>query len=236
MSSQLSAAIETLEKVQWFAGLEPVVIEHLARHCKTVRLGTDEVLARRGDPQVHMYFVRSGSLGIGIHGRDGKRHVTRCLESGEVYGLIPAIDGGGAIHDAQAHEPTELIQLSSEGLLSGLEAHPSLALRMLHLLGDRSRQLYEMFAFQQLLTLHARVVHMLMIVANIETQRYELATPREVHLYMTQSELSDMLGVSRQSLNVELKKLERQALIRIAHARVVITDPRELARYAATMI
>lgn len=48
---------------------------------------------------------------------------------------------------------------------------------------------------------------------------------------IAQNDLSDMLGVSRQSLSVELKKLERQALIRIAHAKVVVTDPGGLARH-----
>ncbi|MDM0114794.1 Crp/Fnr family transcriptional regulator [Variovorax sp. J22R133] len=235
MTSQLLAAIETIQRVSWFADLDPVVVERLAEHCRPCHLRTGEALARRGDPQTQMYFVRSGSLEIGIHGRDGKRHVTRCLMPGEVYGLIPALDGGGAVHDAQAHEPTELLQLSGEVLLSELQTQPSLALRLLHLLCGRSRQLYEMFAFQQLLSLHARVVHLIMILANVESQQHA-AAQRDIEILMTQSELSDMLGVSRQSLSVELKKLEHQALIRIAHAKVVVVDPGGLARHASALI
>ncbi|MEJ8858293.1 Crp/Fnr family transcriptional regulator [Variovorax robiniae] len=235
MTSQLKAAIETIEQVRWFAGLDPVVIERLAEQCQPCNLRPGEALSRRGAPQTQLSFVRSGSLELSIHGRDGRRHVTRYLVPGEVYGLIPVIDGGGAVHDARAHEATELLQLPREALLSEMQTQPALALRLLQLLCGRSRQLYELFAFQQLLSLQARLAHLLVIVANIEDHLHT-ATQRDVEILMTQSELSDMLGVSRQSLNAELKKLEQQALIRIAHARIVVTDPHGLARHAGEVI
>ncbi len=227
--------MEAIGQTAWFSGLESVVLERLAERCLPCHLQPREALTRRGQPQTQMYFVRSGSLELSIHGRDGKRHVTRYLQPGEVYGLIPVIDGKGAIHDADAHGPTELLQLSRDVLLSELRTQPSLALRLLQLLCGRSRQQYELFAFQQLLSIQARLVHLLMIVANIETQPGALPQ-REIEILMTQSELSDMLGVSRQSLSVELKKLEHQALIRIAHAKVVVTDPSGLARHASALI
>lgn len=230
-----ATAYDAIAQLPWFAGLDSAVLERLAAHGRARVLQDGEAVSRRGEPQTTLSIVRSGSLEICIHGRDGKRHVARYLQPGEVYGLIPVLDGGDAVHDADARGPTELLQLPREVLIAELHKQPALALRLLSLMCERSRQLYEVLAFQQLLSLEARVVHLVMSLAQIEPQALPSgAGPIEVH--MTQSDLSDMLGVSRQSLSTELKKLERQALIRIAHARLVVIDAARLHSHARALI
>lgn len=72
MTSQLQAAIETIERTVWFSGLDPIVPERLAEHCLPRHLQTREALTRRGQAQTQMYFMRTGSLELSIHGRDGR--------------------------------------------------------------------------------------------------------------------------------------------------------------------
>lgn len=235
MTPHPPTAFEAIAHLPWFAGLEAPLLERLAAHCRPCELQSGEAVSRRGEPQTRMSIVQSGRLEICIHGREGKRHVISYLQPGEVYGLIPVIDGGSAVHDADAHGPTQLLQLPREVLIAELQVHPALGLRLLQLMCGRFRQLYELFAFQQLLPLDARVVHLIMVLAHVEPQ----ALPdrrSEIEIRMTQSDMSDMLGVSRQSLSTELKKLEKQALIRISHSKLAVIDPSGLERYARARI
>lgn len=229
-----STAYEAFAALPWFAGLEAAVIERLAGSSRQRALRDGEAVSRRGEPQTSLSIVLSGSLQISIHSREGKKHVTRFLQPGEVYGLIPVLDGAGAVHDADAHGVTELLQLPREVLLAQVQAQPALALRLLQLLCRRSRQLYESFAYQGLLPLQARVVHLITVLAQTEPQAPD--SRREIEVHMTQSDMSDMLGVSRQSLSTELKKLERDGLIRIAHARFVVVDPVGFERRVRALI
>lgn len=231
MTPHPPTAFEAIAQLPWFAGLEEPLLERLAAHCRPCVLQSGEVVSRRGQPQTRMSIVQSGGLEICIRSREGKRHVISYLQPGEVYGLVPVIDGGSAIHDADAHGPTRLLQLPREVLLAELQVHPALAMRLLQLMCGRFRYLYEFFAFQQLLPLDARVAYLIMLLAQIEPQ--SLADQQgEIEIRMTQGDMSDMLGVSRQSLSTELKKLEKQALIRISHSKLAVIDPSGLERYA----
>ena len=235
MMTRPATAFETLGKVPWFAGLPPKVLERLAAHSRVQTLRPGETMARRGEPHHTLSIVQSGGLEISIHGRDGKRHVVRHLHETEVFGLIPMLDGSSSIHDASAHGVTEVVQVSREALLAELETQPALAMGLMRLMCLRFRQLYELFSVQHLLPLNARVAHLLMNLANVEPQG-----PRpddaEIEVHLTQRDLSDMLGVSRQSLSIELKKLEREGLIRLAHAKCVVTNSVGLELYAKALI
>ncbi|WP_213957551.1 Crp/Fnr family transcriptional regulator [Variovorax sp. dw_954] len=223
----------TIKQIPGLANLDDRVIERLALHSREVALTTGEALTRRGQPQTRLSLVQGGSLEISIHGREGKRHVIRYLRQGEVFGLIPVLDGGGAVHDADAHEDTRLVQIPRDVLLAELNAQPALAVQLLQLFCGRFRQLYELLAYQQLLSLNARVAHLILCLVSVEPQVPAAQRPETFEIHMTQSDMSDMLGVSRQSLSAELKKLERLALIRLAHAKLVVTDPGGLERIAA---
>lgn len=225
-------ALQTLEQVALFAGVDSAALRRLAGRSRLLVLRTGEVAACRGSSQTQLFIIRSGRLEICMHGRDGKRHMVRQLVPGEVFGLIPALDGGPAVHDADAHGTTELLQLPSDALLSELQTEPVLAMRLLQLLCSRSRQLYELLASSQLLSLDARVVRLILLLAGVELQG-PIVAGHAIEIQMTQNDMSDMLGVSRQSLNTELKKLERQSLIKLAHARLLVVDAPSLERYAS---
>lgn len=233
--SKPPAAREVIKGVPWFSALEPVVLERLAAMSRLKLLRPGEILSRRGEPQTLLSIVQSGGLEISIQGRDGKRHVIRHLHEREVFGLIPVLDGNGGVHDASAHGVTEILQIPRDVLVSEVETHPALAMSLMMLMCKRFRQLYELFAVQHLLSLNARVAHLLTSLASIEPQS-EPRPGEEIEVHLTQRDLSDMLGVSRQSLNVELKKLEQRGLIRLAHARIIVADPVGLERYATGLI
>lgn len=229
------SAYQALQQVPWFAALAPEVQERLAARSRIVVLRPGEALARRGEPQTRLSIVLAGGLEIAIHGRDGKRHVVRHLHERDVFGLVPVLDDGNAIHDADAHGLTEILQIPGEALLAELETQPVLAMNLMRLMCLRFRQLYELFSVQHLLPINARVAHLLMNLLNVEPQGPSAARA-EIEVHLTQTELSDMLGVSRQSLSIELKKLGREGLIRLAHAKCVIADPAGLERYARALI
>lgn len=225
------SALQTLALAPLFSGVGPEVLGRLAAQSQTRVLRPGEAIARRGETQTQLFIVQCGQLSICVYGHDGKRHVARYLTTGEVFGLIPVLDGGAAVHDADAHGMTRLLQVPREAILSELHADPAFAMRLLHLLCNRSRKLYQAIMFTHLLSLDARVGQLLLSLAQIEMQGAH-APEQTAEIQMTQSDMSDMLGVSRQSLSVELKKLERQGLIKIAHAKLFVMNLLGLEHYA----
>jgi CRP-like cAMP-binding protein len=77
-------------------------------------------------------------------------------------------------------------------------------------------------AAEGLLPLRARVARTLVMLAAQHGQGG--AEGVEIQLRLTQEEYADMLGVSRQSLNRELRALEQAGAISLTYARLVVRD------------
>lgn len=226
-----SSLIDCIAQVPCFTGLESVVLERLAAHCRIRLLSSGEVIARRGQSQSHLVIVRSGALELSLHSREGKRHVLTYLKSGELFGLVPALDGREVIHDAMARGTSEVLQIPHDALLAVAQDHSALLMRFLELMCQRFRHLYQNYTFRQLLPLHERVVLLLMELVLLEPQ-VPLSRRGPIAIHMTQADMSDMLCVSRQSLSAELKKLEKNSLIQIGYPGLTIIEPLSLERYA----
>lgn len=54
----------------------------------------------------------------------------------------------------------------------------------------------------------------------------------ELNLMLSRDPFADMLGVTRQSLNRELKALEKQGLLTIAYSRITLHDVQQLRSMA----
>ena len=234
MTAAAHSLYDYLASLTWLSALDSAVIDRLAAHIRVITLKSGEVISHRGRAQTHLVIVQEGSLEISVHGRDGKRYVLRHLSDGEMFGLIPILDGGGSVHDACARGETTILQIAGDVLLAEIQKEPALAMRLLHLICHRFRQVYDLLAVQQLLPLPVRVAQHILSLSQIEPQlkpQHLASSDEEIVLHLKQSELSDMLGMSRQSLSTELKKLERAGLIRLAHTKLIVTDLPGLAHH-----
>lgn len=67
---------------------------------------------------------------MAISSAAGQRHVINRLGPGQVFGLIPVLDGSPWIHDARAHGPTELVRVPRASLMAAMQDHPERATQM----------------------------------------------------------------------------------------------------------
>lgn len=220
---------EILAQQPWMARAEPQAFERLAAASRVVQYSAGQIVVSRGKPMTALVIVVSGRLEICMYGRDGRRHVIRQTAAERLFGLVPIIDGRPSVHDAVAQNGLALLQIPKDALLDELQRSPRLTLGLLTLVCQRSRRLYDLLAYQQLLSLDARVADLLIAVWRDVSPEDRAA--RE--LPITQTDLSDMLGVSRQSLNTCLRNLEQRRLIERMHGRIRLLDHEALRRYAS---
>lgn len=191
------------------------------------------ILSLRGQPMEDLLFLLEGSLEVSMQGSDGRRSIVWYLAPGQWIGLIPVLDGKGAIHNLRAHTDAVLLHVPGATFQAALQVDQSLALMCLDVLCERSRSIYDNMAAESLLPLRARVARMLLMLADQHGRGKQSGI--EIDLKLTQEEFADMLGVTRQSLNRELKALEKLAVLSISYSRITLRDLpalQELARVA----
>lgn len=181
-----------------------------------------ETVSHRGGPVSNLCVLATGSVEVSATSATGKRHVLHYLESGQLFNVIGAFDGGPGIHDAIAHEETLALLIPRTTLLEAVEVEPHLAMAMIRFLCLRSRALYDYIAEHTLLPLRARCARLLLSLVEL----YGASRPHGylITLKLSQEEFADMLGRSRQSVNKDLRMLETEGLIKTNYSQFIILN------------
>lgn len=220
MQEKTTKIRKALAKVTWLNACGEETLQHLAEQSSLDQVADGVTVTWRGRQMTHVLVPVQGILELSITNTQGKRHVINRQEPGQVFGLIPVLEDSAAIHDAVARGPCEIARIPQAALWQAMRAYPQLNDQIIRLLCARARKIYQSLAEQTLAALPARLARVLLDQAQ---------GANSTTLFITQSDLADMLGITRQSLNVELKRLERQGLISLSRARIDIQNPQQLA-------
>lgn len=220
----------TVQRDEWFAAFSPADLQVWTEQSPLLLYEAGERLCRRGDAVPALSVVVSGTLEVTQVSVAGRRHVWSYLGGGQWMNLVPVLDAQPAIHDVTAHEPTVVLQIPAPAFRERVAECPRAMGSLLRLLCCRSRVLYEHVADHALLPLRARCARALLslMLAHGLPRAHGVA----ISLKVSQTGLADMLGCTRQSVNRELKALEREGLIAMRYSTFAILDGMGLRRLA----
>lgn len=216
-------AAQALRAVTWLAACSDEVIDVLATNVRLQSVADGAAVAWRGRQDDRLIVVVSGMLEVSMASAEGRRHVLNVIGPGTVLGLIPVLDRQPWIHDARARGPGQLLRLPRDALLQAMHLHPPLVEAVLEVLCTRARKTYATLAAKSLLELPARVARTLLMLSDDRGTQI---------LTLSQADLADMLGVTRQSLNGQLRSLARHDILALGRGRVEVLD-RAALRQAA---
>jgi len=206
-----------------FGQLGAPVIERLAAcaRSRTVRAGT--TIFQKGDAGDCLYAICSGSVRIGSHSVDGKDAVLNLIQPGEIFGEIALLDGQARTADAQAITDCDLMVIDRRDFMPMMANEPALALRVIELLCGRLRRTSQHLEDITFLDLPARLAKTLLWLAASSP----FTVSRKITL--TQRELGEIIGMTRESVNKQLRAWEARNWIRLQRGSVVVLDPAALA-------
>lgn len=205
-----------------FRDCPPAVLDQLVAHGQLRRLRSGEFCVRRGDPVQHLWMVVSGLLEGSVFRSDGQRHLTGLIMPGSFHGLMSAVDGRVASHDMSARERSTVLAIPVELIRELRAREPSLVLAFERQIVFRARIVGERLMADAGMELLMRVASMLCNLAELYGESAGPAVKLAVKL--SQSDLADWLGMSRQRVNFALKQLEADGLIVLHYSKLTITD------------
>jgi CRP-like cAMP-binding protein len=210
-----------------FRDLAPELLHRLAHLCHVRTLPAGTVLFQQGDEGDALYGVVSGLIRIAVAGEAGKELTLGLMEPGDVFGEIALLDGLTRTAGAQAVENSVLLVVQRAHFLQMLEAEPGLARHIIELLCERLRINTDRITEYAFLNLHARLARTLESLA-ISHGRHGDDGVR-IDLQMSQSELAQMLGVTREAVNKQLKSWSQAGVLRVERGTITVCDMRALA-------
>jgi len=208
----------------FFKDLGEPVLSRLFTHAVTRKLRKGAVLFRKGETGSSMYAVCAGSIRISVPSEEGKDAIFNLVPPGEIFGEIALLDGGQRTADAAASENSELMVIERRDFIPLIQQNPHVAMKLIELLCSRLRRTSEQVEDIVFLGLPNRLAKVLIQLAK---RAPASASPQK--LRVTQRDLSQMIGVSRESANKQLREWERKKWVRLERGGVVILAPNALA-------
>jgi len=209
-----------------FKQLAPDLLSRLAQLTRVRRLERGALLFEEGEEGDALYAVVDGLIRISIAGRGDKELTLSLMEPGDVFGEIAMLDGLPRTATARAAEDCLLLVIDRASFVTLIDQEPRLARHLIELLCERLRVSTTRLAELAFVDLRARLARQLEALA-ISHGRHEPAGVR-IALKMSQSELAQMLGVSREAVNKQLKAWSADGLLRLDRGYITITDMRRL--------
>jgi len=216
MSAGAEASIVTaLSKVDLFAEMAPADLQTLVGATTLRSFPGNAIIVSEGDRADTIFLIVSGSVKIFVTGADGRRVVLGTQGPGQYFGEIGLRDGVRSA-SVLTSEPCRLGVLERKAFLRFLSSHPETALALIGQLADRTRTLTERVRDLALLDVYGRLAKLLLSLAREENGR--LVVPPGV----TQHEMGERIGASREMVSRILKDLKAGGYVHFEGRRLVI--------------
>ena len=207
-----------------FRGLPEQTIAQIAALASRRTYKADTVVVMRGDPGDALYGVITGRVRISASGAGGKEIFLNIMEPGDAFGEIALLDGQPRSAAATTITPTELMIIRREDFLALVKREPQLAVHLIELLCKRVRWTSEQSEDSSLLSVPARLAKRLLSLASSHGRK----TAAGAQLKITQEDLAQFLGLSRQIVNKYLQTWKKQGWITLGRGSVMLDNERAL--------
>jgi CRP/FNR family transcriptional regulator len=178
-----------------------------------------------GDPADSIYLLQKGRMKITALSEEGHEVVHEIVGAGEIFGDTSTILGIPRTTSAQALETSQLCEIRQKDFKSLLTACPELSLQLLKSVGLRLKK---------------AEAHLVNVICNDVSRRVREALAelmikesgsmpdRPSKIKITQQDLANSIGASRQKTWQALKELEDLNVLRLDYRSILVLEPHKL--------
>jgi CRP/FNR family cyclic AMP-dependent transcriptional regulator len=226
----VSHADDVLAEAPLFEALNEEDARALRGDIIDVHLDRGERLFSEGDAGDKLYIILTGKIKLTKAAPDGRENLLSVHGPGEMFGELSLFDPIPRTSSATAVTNARLAALAHDDLRTWLFARPQVAMHMLQALAQRLRRINEVKADLVFTDVPGRVAKALLDLSD----RFGVPTPDGVQVNhdLTQEELAQLVGASRETVNKALADFAARGWIQLAAKSVLVTDTDRLRKRA----
>ena len=211
-----------LRRGAWFGSLSEPVALALFEAGSIIEYTAGEVIYSDDGTAPGFLTTLDGAAHIETADRSGRRVLLYAASPGTWFGALAAAPRQHMLITIRAFRHTTVWRVPSTELRRLLRVEPELVDGLALLETLRQRALVEMVCMAHRPGTLSQVAGCLALIDRLYKEN-DAETERSV-VHMTQADLADMTGHSRQTINVVVAQLEKDQLIRVGHRRIEILD------------
>lgn len=220
----VAPALDTalLRRNSLFAVLDDTEMEAMLEFAKVRRAAAEERIFAKGDPGDSLYVILRGRVAVQTESDEAKVMLLNILDTGSLFGEIAMLDGGERTATVVAQEATELLRIDRRDFMPFLLQRPDLCVRLMTVLCERVRWTSAIIEDTVFLNVPRRLAKRILMLS----QAYGRATDAGTRIttFVSQEDLANMLGVSRESVNKTLKQFQTSGAISYRNGYIIVHD------------
>jgi len=221
-------SVELLSRVPLFSELSREELERISRVSVARSFPAGVRVFHEGDHSDACYLVRKGDLRVTREHPDGRAIALATLGPGDIFGELAMLDGEARSASVETLSDSELLALPAADVRRLLADHPGISVKLIAALTRRLRETNERVARQSFQTVPSRVAG---VLTQLIAEESASTGRQRITIRMTQADLAQLAGTSRESVSRFLATLERAGVVSVGRGRVTVVEPRRLRAY-----
>lgn len=224
----MSTEDDVFRRAPLFTALDDAAAASLRASMDTVKILKGNILFAEGDEGDHLYVILEGKLKLGTSSSDGRENLLSILGPGEMFGELSLFDPGPRTSSVTAVTDAKLLTLGQKELIPWLAENPVVALHLLGRLAQRLRRTNEAVGDLVFSNVPGRVAKALLDLG----ERFGKQSSEGLYVNhdLTQEELAQLVGASRETVNKALADFVARGWIKLDGRAVLITDYERLLK------
>ena len=213
-----------------FSALDPEGAAAMRASMQEFRFAKGDTVFAEGDAGDRLYLVADGKIKLVHAAVDGRETLLGVMGPGDMFGELSLFDPGPRTATASALTDTVLLGLNHQSLRPWLTGRPEVAEALLRALAQRLRRVNDALADLVFSDGPGRVAKALIDLG----AKFGESRPDGLFVEhdLTQEELAQLVGASRETVNKALADFVSRGWIRLESRSVTITDLERLERRA----
>jgi len=219
---------EILRRAGLFQGVDPESVEALANEFEIIDAPRGTTLFNEGEPGESLFIVLSGKVKLGRRSSDGRENLVAIMGPSDQFGELSLFDPGPRTATASALTEVKLLGLGHGDLQPWLSARPEVASALLRAVARRLRKTNDAMSDLVFSDVPGRVARALLDLS----RRFGVQSEEGIHVVhdLTQEELAQLVGASRETVNKALADFAGRGWLRLEARAVILLDVERLAK------
>jgi CRP-like cAMP-binding protein len=219
---------EVIRRAPLFTALDDAAASTLRESMTQVKVSKGHTLFKEGDAGDRLFVVVEGKLKLGTSSGDGRENLLSILGPGDMFGELSLFDPGPRTATATAVTDSRVLALANDQVIGWVTAHPQVSLQLLKRLARRLRRTNEVLADLVFADVPGRVAKAIMDLG----ERFGTKKDDGLHVNheLTQEELAQLVGASRETVNKALADFAGRGWVRLEPRAVVVLDYERLSK------
>jgi CRP/FNR family transcriptional regulator, cyclic AMP receptor protein len=211
-------------------GVEPRAVAALTRYLHPVEFPRRRAVFAQGEPGDRLYIVISGKVKLSRRSSDGRENILAVMGPSDMFGELSIFDPGPRTSSATTITKVRAVSMDRDALRAWITNRPEIAEQLLRVLARRLRRTNDNLADLIFTDVPGRVAKQLLQLAKrFGTQ--EGGALRVTH-DLTQQEIAQLVGASRETVNKALVNFSERGWIRCNGKSIWIADSERLSKRA----